>query len=43
MNEGKIEQIGTPAEVYHHPATAVRVPISWQREICFMGAWKTAM
>jgi sulfate transport system ATP-binding protein len=21
MNEGRIEQIGTPAEVYHHPAT----------------------
>jgi sulfate/thiosulfate transport system ATP-binding protein len=21
MNEGKIEQIGTPAEVYHHPAS----------------------
>ena len=21
MNEGKIEQIGTPADVYHHPAT----------------------
>jgi sulfate transport system ATP-binding protein len=21
MNEGRIEQVGTPAEVYHHPAT----------------------
>ena len=32
MNQGRIEQIGTPAEVYDHPATSVRLRLPRQRQ-----------
>jgi sulfate transport system ATP-binding protein len=32
MNEGRIEQVGTPDQVYDHPATPVRAAVPGRRE-----------
>jgi sulfate transport system ATP-binding protein len=32
MNEGQIEQIGSPQEVYDHPGNPLRLRVPWRRE-----------
>ena len=32
MNHGRVEQVGTPDEVYHSPALVVCLPLPWRRE-----------
>ena len=41
FNEGKIEQVGTPSEIYERPAIAIRGGVCWHVQSDQWGSGKT--